>query len=79
MNTNKNISRDQIINELRMVERVDRIMNSNYDVKNLNEEQIEKLLTDNYNLDFLDEPADKFKQIRKNIKENDKYQSKVQR
>ena len=61
MNTNKNISRDQIINELRMVERVDRIMNSNYDVKNLNEEQIEKLLTDNYNLDFLDDPADKFK------------------
>lgn len=61
MNTNKNISRDQIINELRMVERVDRIMNTNYDVKNLNEDQIEKLLTDNYNLDFLDDPADKFK------------------
>ena len=55
-----------------MVERVDRIMNTNYDFKKLNEEQVEKLLTDNYNLDFLDDPADKFKQIRKTIKSNDK-------
>jgi hypothetical protein len=55
-----------------MLERVDRVMNTNYDFKHLNENQVEKLLTDNYNLDFLDDPADKFKQIRKTIKSNDK-------
>ncbi len=62
-----------------MVERVDRIMNSNYDIKHLNEEQVEKLLTDNYNLDFLDDPADKFKQIRKTIKSNDKNLQSLQK
>ena len=55
---------------MRTINRVDRINNSNYDYKNLNEEQIEKLLTDNYNLDFLDETADKFRQMRKDIKNN---------
>ena len=62
-----------------MVERVDRIMNSNYDIKHLNEEQVEKLLTDNYNLDFLDDPADKFKKIRKTIKSNDKNLQSLQK
>jgi len=54
-------------------------MNSNYDIKHLNEEQVEKLLTDNYNLDFLDDPADKFKQIRKTIKSNDKNLQSLQK
>ena len=53
---------------MRIIDRVDRINNSNYNFQNLNEEQIDKLLTDNYNLDFLDESADKFKKMRKDIK-----------
>ena len=43
---NSIITREQIQNELRIIDRVDRINNSNYNFQNLNEEQIEQLICD---------------------------------
>jgi len=33
----KKITRDDILNEIRTVERVDRVMKNHYDIKNLND------------------------------------------
>ena len=50
----KTVSTNEIMNEIRGIKRKDKTMNANYNKNNLTDDQIDKLITDNYNLDFLE-------------------------
>ena len=43
-----------IESQMKNIKRKDKALNTNYNKKNLTDDQIDKLITDNYNLDFLD-------------------------
>ena len=75
MNNNKvEVTKAQIEEALADFTRRKRLEGMTYDQKKLSEQQVEKLLTDNYNLDFLgsSSPGKKFRQVRYNIKNIDK-------
>ena len=49
-----NFSKQDIANQLKNIKRKDKALNTSYNKKNLTDDQIDKLITDNYNLDFLE-------------------------
>ena len=60
------VTKENLDNALNDFARMKRLDGKKYNQNNLNDEQIEKLVTDNYNLDFLGEvnPSKKFKMAR---------------
>lgn len=49
-----NFSKQDIANQMKNIKRKDKALNTSYNKKNLTDDQIDKLITDNYNLDFLE-------------------------
>ena len=51
----KIITKEKILNEIRGINRREKIESSNYNMKDLNDEQIDELITKNYKMDFLED------------------------
>ena len=49
-----NFSKQDIQNQMKNIKRKDKALNTSYNKKNLTDDQIDRLITDNYNLDFLE-------------------------
>lgn len=48
------VNKDELVLQMRNMRKKEKVLNSNYDVNNLTDDQIDRLITDNYNLDFLE-------------------------
>ena len=63
----KIITKERILNEIRGINRREKIEASNYDKKDLNDEQIDQLITNNYKMDFLEDKDRDLSERRKRI------------
>ena len=63
----KIITKERILNEIRGINRREKVEASNYDKKDLNDEQIDQLITNNYKMDFLDDKDREVSERRKRI------------
>ena len=63
----KIITKERILNEIRGINRREKIEASNYDKKDLNDEQIDQLITNNYKMDFLEDKDRDVSERRKRI------------